>query len=138
MTKFPAIAVLISIAAGAAAETGGTFGRNNARVNPVSASVFEVIPRASSGKADDIWCSASDFALRRLNARWQDQIFVVRGYAVSETTGRPTSVQFSLDAANVRTDLADARPGGGFAPGDSMKVQIANMRCNRLPRMNDS
>lgn len=103
------------------------------RVNPVTSTIFEVIPR-SSGSVDDFWCGAAEYARRSLGAGWRDPIYVVRGRGVSETTGRRSSVQFSVSATDVPGGLKDQHwLRVGIQPGDSMSVQQANTYCSQRP-----
>ncbi|MDP5216628.1 hypothetical protein Q5Y75_05310 [Ruegeria sp. 2205SS24-7] len=105
---------------------------NKVAVNQVNSAIFETSPRGTS-RTDNFWCAASEYAVRRLGADWKQNLYVVRGYARSQTTGSPTSVQFTLDpgAANVRSKSSGF--GSGFNPGANVTVQKANTRCNRIP-----
>jgi len=107
--------------------------RNGARVLPLNSAVFEVVPRGS-GRTNDIWCAAGDYAQRGVGAPWQARVYVVRGRGPSETTGRRTAVQFTLDpqAAGV-TPLEGGVFKTGFTPGDSMSVSQANGYCEPVP-----
>lgn len=94
---------------------------------------FEVIPR-SRRDVDGYWCAAADFARRTLGAGWQDRIYVTRGYGQSVTTGRKTSVAFSL---TMPKDVAQQSSfSAGFKAGESMSVQGANGRCSRRQILN--
>lgn len=105
--------------------------RLGARVNPVNAAVFEVVPKSGSGQ--EIWCGAADYAQRELRAPWQARVYVARGRGQSETTGRRTAVQFTLDP-----NAAGVTPGPSslslntFAVGDSMSVRQAYDLCQRM------
>lgn len=125
------VAVLAGLAA-AVPSVGDAFtSRLGARVNPVNAAVFEVVPRGGSGQ--EIWCGAADYAQRELRAPWQARIYVSRGRGQSETTGRRTAVQFTLDPG-----AAGITPGPSslslntFAVGDSMSVRQAFDFCHRM------
>ncbi|WP_298846294.1 hypothetical protein [uncultured Ruegeria sp.] len=110
--------------------------RNGYRTEPINATEFEVIPRGDQ-RAEGYWCAAADYARRTLGAGWKDQIYVVRGYGPSVTTGRKTAVQFSTK----QPENVGAQPSSfvsfGFKPGYSMSVQGANARCNYRPFFND-
>ena len=105
--------------------------RAGARVNPVNASVFEVVPRGS-GASSHYWCGAAEYARRALGAGWKAQIYIARGLGPSVTTGRRSAVQFTLDP-----DAAGITPTGTFRnhnsleTGESMSVQRGNIYCNR-------
>ncbi|MEX0319289.1 MAG: hypothetical protein AB3N21_15120 [Ruegeria sp.] len=116
-----------------AAEAQAFSAKNGARVNPISGSVFEVIPRTDTS-SDAIWCAASDFSRRAAGAPWNQKIYVVSGRGRSVTTGRRTAVQFTLNptAAGV-TPLQGGGLRTGFPVGDSMSVQRANSLCNVIP-----
>jgi hypothetical protein len=104
-----------------------------ARVNPVNSAVFEVVPR-SSGDGQIFWCSAADYAQRALGASWQAQLYIVRGRAPSVTTGRRSSVQFTLDptAAGV-TPAPSSISLNALDPGENMSVQQAYTYCQKSP-----
>jgi len=103
--------------------------RAGVRVNPVDASVFEVVPRG--GRAN-YWCSASEYARRVLGAGWRAEVYIARGLGPSVTTGRRSAVQFTLEQS-----LAGGASAGGFKnhntlkTGESMSVQRANNYCNK-------
>ncbi len=106
---------------------------NGYRTELMSGDNFEVIPRTRQD-IDGYWCAAADFARRKLGAGWQQQIYVLRGYGPSVTTGRRTAVQFTLtQPANVQQQSSFS---SGFKPGDSMSVQGANGRCGVRPFIN--
>ena len=102
--------------------------RNSIRVNPVSDGIFEVIPRPVHGYL--FWCGAADYARSVLQVPWSSDLHVVRALGPSETTGRRSAVQFTLDASQ-----AAAAPAGGYRSvnllqaGDTMSVQEAFEFC---------
>ncbi|MEY8829004.1 hypothetical protein AB9K34_11410 [Sedimentitalea sp. XS_ASV28] len=104
-----------------------------ARVNPVNSSVFEVVPK-SSGDGQVFWCSAADYAQRELRAPWQARIYIARGRAPSMTTGRRSSVQFTLDpqAAGI-TPAPSSISLNSLKVGESMTVQQAYGYCSISP-----
>lgn len=106
---------------------------NGVRVNPVNSAIFEVVPRGS-GRTNDFWCGASEYARRALGAGWKTQIYVARGRDVSVTTGRRSSVQFTIDpqAAGI-TPVDGGFFRSGFTVGDSMSVSQANGLCEPVP-----
>ncbi len=103
--------------------------RGGARVNPVDAAVFEVVPN-SGGGGDLYWCGAADYAQRALNAPWQARLFIYRGRGPSETTNKRSAVQFTLDP-----NLAAAAPSrswpsiNSLQAGETMSVQQAFSHC---------
>ncbi|AVO39549.1 hypothetical protein [Pukyongiella litopenaei] len=107
---------------------------HGARVNPVSNAVFEVVPR-SSGNGPVFWCAAADYARRALGAPWTARIYIARGRGVSETTGRRSSVQFTLDpaAAGIQP-MPPSVSLNALRAGDNMSVQEANSYCHIPPR----
>ncbi|SLN48090.1 hypothetical protein TRL7639_02642 [Falsiruegeria litorea R37] len=107
--------------------------RNGARVNPVNAAIFEVVPRGS-GRTSDIWCAASEYARRQLGAGWKTRVYVARGRDVSVTTGRRSSVQFTIDpqAAGI-SPIEGGLFKTGFTVGDSMSVSQADGLCEPVP-----
>lgn len=103
---------------------------NGMVVNQINASVFEVIPRDSGAGGLQYWCAASDFAEVELHAKWEDQIYVVRGPGPAETMDRDLAVQFTLDPA-----AAGVTPGplsedeNEFNVGGHMEMSLAHEYC---------
>lgn len=116
-------------ASGASAFTS----REGSRVNPVSAAVFEVIPKAG-GLGRNYWCAAGDYAQRALKAPWEAHLYISRARGASETTNRRSAVQFTLEPS-----LAGSPVKGDFASvnalrrGDNMRVRDAFNLCHQLP-----
>jgi len=108
-------------------------GRRGTRVAPVNNAVFEVVARGS-GIGYDYWCGAADYARRALGAGWNDTIYIARGRGVSVTTGRRSSVQFTLDpgAAGI-TPIEPSLSLNALKVGDNMSVTQANNFCNVGP-----
>lgn len=106
--------------------------RLGAKVNPVNADVFEVVPK-SGGIGQDYWCGAGDYARRELKAGWSDVVYISRGRGPSETTGKRSAVQFTMNA-----QVAGASPGASYKSdnslerGEGMSVQSAFGYCNKL------
>lgn len=104
-----------------------------ARVNPVNSAVFEVVPK-SSGTGQVFWCSAADYAQRALRASWQARIYIARGRAPSVTTGRRSSVQFTLDPKTAGVTPAPSSLSlNALKAGESMTVQQAHGYCQISP-----
>ena len=118
-----AVASLITLSVSATASAA----RNGFQAHPLNDTDFEVIPGPRMD-TDGYWCAAADYARRNLGAGWRDEIYILRGYGPSETTGRRTAVQFSMQMpANLGQQSSVS---AGFRAGDSMSVQRANGRCN--------
>ncbi|KIC13804.1 hypothetical protein [Leisingera sp. ANG-Vp] len=103
--------------------------RRAARINTVSQDVFEVVPGIASGRI--FWCVAADHAQRTLKAPWNADLYITRGLGPSETTGRVSAVQFTLNP-----DLAPAASRGNInslEAGQRLSVQRAYDYCYRLP-----
>ncbi|MCL6284752.1 hypothetical protein M3P21_14540 [Ruegeria sp. 2012CJ41-6] len=130
--KTPLLTTAFTLCAHAALALGQSpdFVFDRVNINQVDSAVFEAIPRGAAS-TDRIWCAASEYAVRRLGADWRQKLYVERGYARSVTTGRPTSVQFTLDPK--ATGLQTKEPGFGFQPGANVTVQLANTRCGQFP-----
>ena len=92
------------------------------RVLPVDGIVYEVVPRGGGGTWP-YWCAAAEYARRELGAGWADRFYVVRGRGESVTTGRRSSVQFTLYPERAGVPARTGWLSLGFKPGDSMSVQ---------------
>ena len=103
---------------------------NGMVVNPINASVFEEIPRDSGAGGMQYRCAASDFAEVELRAKWEDQIYVVRGPGPTETMDRNSAVQFTLDppAAGV-TPGPLSEDENEFNVGGHMEMSLAHEYC---------
>jgi hypothetical protein len=117
----------------AASGVGAFTSREGSRVNPVSDTVFEVVPLAG-GSGRNFWCAAGDYAQRALKAPWEAHLYISRSHGLSETTNRRSAVQFTLQPA-----LAGSPDKGVFASvnslsrGNNMRVRDAFSLCNQLP-----
>ncbi|WP_035920176.1 MULTISPECIES: hypothetical protein [Leisingera] len=98
------------------------------RVLTVNDTVYEVVPRGSGGTWD-YWCAAAEYARRELGAGWMDRFYVVRGRDVSVTTGRRSSVQFTLYPKRSGVEPKTGWLSLGFRPGESMSVQQGYSYC---------
>ena len=100
-------------------------------VNPLGPRSFETVGRTAASPRE-YWCAAADYAHRALGAAWTDRIYVVRGLGPSQTTGRRSAVQFSLDpvAGSGGDSGVVASP---LQVGDSMLVQRARIECTAPP-----
>ncbi|WP_264212893.1 hypothetical protein [Leisingera thetidis] len=113
--------------------TAGAFTTSRGvRVLPVSETVYEVVPRGAGGTWD-YWCAAAEYARRELGAGWTDRFYVVRGRDVSVTTGRRSSVQFTLYPERAGVPAKTGWLSLGFRPGDSMSVQQGYGYCVNEP-----
>ncbi|MBK0326913.1 hypothetical protein I5535_06345 [Rhodobacteraceae bacterium F11138] len=105
--------------------------RNGARVNPVNAAVFEVVPRGGGG-GGLYWCGAADYAQRALKAPWQARVYIARGLGPSETTNRRSAAQFTLDPQTAGvTPSAPSLSINALKVGDSMTVQQGFAYCQK-------
>ncbi|UWQ31695.1 hypothetical protein K3555_13960 [Leisingera sp. M527] len=104
------------------------------RVLPVNDTVYEVVPRGSGGTWD-YWCAAAEYARRELGAGWMDRFYVVRGRDVSVTTGRRSSVQFTLYPKRSGVEPKTGWLSLGFRPGESMSVQQGYGYCVNEPAL---
>jgi len=121
---------LVSVIGAAIPQSADAFnGKLGTRVNPVNDAVFEVITRGSGG-GHEYWCGAADYARRVLKAGWKTPIYIARGRGPSVTTGRKSSVQFTLDpqAAGI-TPIKPQLSLNALKVGDNMSVQQANTFC---------
>ncbi|KIC07796.1 hypothetical protein RA19_21965 [Leisingera sp. ANG-M1] len=104
------------------------------RVLPVNDVVYEVVPRGSGGTWT-YWCAAAEYARRELGAGWADRFYVVRGRDVSVTTGRRSSVQFTLHPERAGISPKTGWLSLGFQPGESMSVQQGYSYCVQAPAL---
>lgn len=132
MKNMIALAAFALTAQTLSASVGPDFVFNGIKVNQVNSAIFETSPGRSS-RSDNMWCAASEYARRKLGASWQQELYVVRGYAPSQTTGSPTSVQFTLDPKAAGLTADNPGFGSGFQAGANVSVQQASIRCNRIP-----
>lgn len=100
------------------------------RVLPVNDTVFEVVPGRSGGTWE-YWCAAAEYARRVLGADWTDRYYVVRGRDVSVTTGRRSSVQFTLHPEQAGVPAKIGWLSLGFQPGESLSVQQGYGYCSQ-------
>lgn len=104
------------------------------RVLPVNDLVYEVVPGRSGGTWD-YWCAAAQYARRVLGANWTDRFYVVRGRDVSVTTGRRSSVQFTLYPEQAGVPPKTGWLSLGFRPGESLSVQQGYGYCVQAPAL---
>ena len=124
-------AVSLSACTGEAADFKSTM--LGARVYPLQGGVFEVVPPIGSN-GTDFWCAASDYARRQLGASWQTPIYISRGLAPGEASGRKSTVLFTLNPVVSDVPQSGVRRIGAFHVGDSMTVQQGDGQCNVFPR----
>ncbi|OED47019.1 hypothetical protein AB838_17140 [Rhodobacteraceae bacterium (ex Bugula neritina AB1)] len=128
-------AVLACSMATAIPVSAGTFLANRGvRVLPVNDIVYEVVPGRSGGTWD-YWCAAAQYARRVLGASWTDRYYVVRGRDVSVTTGRRSSVQFTLHPEQAGVPPKTGWLSLGFQPGESLSVQQGHGYCVQGPAL---
>lgn len=103
------MALGLSLIAGAASAFTAS---NYMRVNPVSADVFEVLPRGAA-RTNDYWCAAAEYLLYNGITSATQRIYVVRAMGPGQTANRRSAVQFSITPP----------PGIDTTPGLTMSVQ---------------
>lgn len=134
MKQFLMAATLVASSIGAhAAVATPDYIYQRVEVNRVNSAVFEVSSR-NAARPSDYWCGASKYAIRKLGASWRQKLYVVRGYAPGEVSGRPSTIQFTLDPAAAGLTSQSAGFGTGFKSGANVSVQLANTMCNKIPR----
>ncbi len=123
ITALLSAATLLS-ATGASAFTAS----NRMRVNPVSASVFEVVPRGAA-RTTDYWCAAAEYLLYTGVSKATQRIYVVRAMGPAETANRRSAVQFSITPpAGV-----DTTPGYTLSVkrvGENLNAASARSHCH--------
>ncbi len=131
-TKLVSALVLASLATGVFAASPTGFNYKKTRVFQLDASTFEVVPKKRP-RVDDYWCAASEFAVRRLGSAWRQRLYVASSYSDAVTTGRPSTIRFTLDPDAAGITPNDGSVSSGFRVGDNMSIQLANTRCNKRP-----
>ncbi len=119
-----ALAAAASMAAGSALAFTSS---NYMRVNPVSASVFEVVARGRANPGD-YWCAAAEFLLFNGSTNATQRIYVVRRLGAAETMNRRSAVHFSL----VAPEGVDTRPGFTMSVkrvGENLSAAMARNQC---------
>lgn len=125
-SAFVFAAAILTLALPVSSEANSS--RHSIHVNQMPGGIFEVIPRTGNGYL--FWCGAADYAHRVIGAPWNASLHISRGLGPSETTGRRSAVQFTLDS-----NLAQTPPSGGYGSvnslqaGDTMSVQRAFDYC---------
>ncbi|MEX0287378.1 MAG: hypothetical protein AB3N23_22450 [Paracoccaceae bacterium] len=129
MTRQTWIAGLVTAATVLAAGTASAFTSSNyMRVNPVSDSVFEVLPRGGARRSGDYWCAAAEYLLFTGVSNATQRIYVVRALGPGQTANRRSTVQFSITPpAGV-----DTTPGISLTVrrvGENMSAHLARSQC---------
>ncbi|PSL20018.1 hypothetical protein CLV88_10477 [Shimia abyssi] len=126
------IPLLLVLAVAACSETSSSSGFRTFTgelVNPVSQSVFEVIPRPASYPSQ-FWCGAGEYARRELGAASNDSVYVVSEAGPAVTYNSNSAVQFSLLPPGQAQGAQGHRGNWGPKIGDSRFVADASRRCN--------
>ncbi|TNJ41800.1 hypothetical protein [Phaeobacter sp. B1627] len=105
--------------------------RTQARVYALDARSFEVVPQIGANGAS-YWCTAADFARRRLGAGWSQMIYVQKGRADSVVSGRIDAVTFTLDEIPRAEGYPLIRRAYGFKPGDAFSLSTAEGFCHEV------
>ena len=82
--------------------------------------------------ASEYWCAAGHYAQAKLAAPWSSRLFIARGRGPSDTTGRKSAVQFTLDPVTI--GVTPIKPEVFFnrlTPGDNMSLQQALSHCQK-------
>ncbi len=103
---------------------------NGLRVFQINEEVFEVVDRGSY-TFESFWCSAGDYAQRKLGLPWQTDLYVSRGLGPSEATNRRSAVQFSANPEAIQETDSKNR-FSIIATGKSRSVTQARGDCDAL------
>lgn len=129
--------MLVAALAGCDAQNGGGFVTvGGVRVNPVSATVFEVIARPGEEK-HGLWCGAGQYARHELGAANSATVFVVGGAGRGVTADSPSAAQFSLLPPGQAEGATGRRSNWGPQPGMGTTVGSASRQCGRQQRSDD-
>jgi len=99
-------------------------------INPVNDVIYEAVSEGAHGGAA-FWCAAGMFVETVLKQSPKTEIYVARGAGKSETTGRRSAAQFTIDPAAagvtpapLSDDLNELNVGG------HMQAGLARNFCN--------
>lgn len=106
------------------------------RVNPVTDTVFEVIPRIGE-EPSGLWRGAGEFARRELGAADTAQVYVVGGAGPGVTSGSRSAAQFSLLPPGEARGATGRNSRWGPQPGARATVLQARLRCKRRHNSRD-
>ena len=104
---------------------------NGLRVYQLDAQVFEVVGRGPY-IFEDFWCSAGDYAHRKLGIPWSADLYISRSIGPSEATGRRSAVQFTTDPTKI-TEAVNGRSYSFIATGRRQSVTQARGACDSRP-----
>lgn len=94
--------------------------------------VFEVAPRNNSTNFSwDVWCGASDFARRQLNANWQDPVYVYRERGPGVSASARETVHFTLNEQVLPVPASVMTSVDELATGQFMTVRDAGKLCDQ-------
>jgi len=99
-------------------------------INPVNDVVYEAVSTGAHG-GTAFWCAAGLFVEAVLNVPPKTEIYVVRGAGPSETTGRRSAAQFTVepDKAGV-TPVESSNDLNEPVVGEHMQASLARNFCN--------
>lgn len=125
----PSLAVIALSTAACTTETADyTRAPLGAKVYPLEDGVFEVVAH-TGGNGFEYWCAAADYARRTLGASWQAPVYIYRGLAPGEASGRRSTVLFTLNPVVSQVPQSGVRLTNAFYVGDTMTVQAGNSQC---------
>jgi len=99
-------------------------------INPVNDVVYEAVSEGAHGGAA-FWCAAGMFVETVLKKSPKTEIYVVRGAGKSETTGRRSAAQFTIDPAAAGITPAPLSDNlNELNVGGHMHASLARNFCN--------
>lgn len=116
--------------------SGGFVTIGGTRVNPVSGSVFEVIPRPGN-ESWAYWCGAGQYARFELGAADNAIVYVVGGAGQGVTADSPSAVQFSLLPPGKAQRASGRSSSWGPRLGAGTTVRDARSSCGRTRNDDD-
>ncbi len=120
--------LLLCLSGCAQQEGGGYVTIGGVRVNPVTASVFEVIPRPGE-EINGLWCGAGQYARFELGAPDNARVYVVSGAGPGVTSDSKSAAQFSLGPLAQAEGAGARNSTWGPQLGASTTVRNARSRC---------
>lgn len=117
-------------------QQGGFVAVGGIQVNPVSDTVFEVIPTAGNARFD-LWCGAGQYARSVLGASRNARLYVVSGPGPGVTADSRSAAQFSLLPPDQAQGAAGRSAGWGPQPGAVTTVQGASRACGERQSSSD-
>ncbi len=127
--------ILMSLLLGVAAcsvETGVSGSVLGDQAVALGEDVFEVAPRNNSTNFSwDVWCGASDFARRQLNANWQNPIYVYRERGPGVAASARETVHFTMNEQILPVPASVMASVDELAAGQFMTVRDGSKLCDQ-------